>query len=89
MIFHLVMLGVVEEHRWRMVKEIHLLELRYWWIYKNVIPAASATISLISQYASENTGSGGGGGLWANNGVSRPSGGGGSGLFSSHIPPDK
>ena len=48
--------------------------------YTNVIPAASATISLTGQYASENTGSGGGGGLWANNGVSRPSGGGGSGL---------
>ena len=43
-------------------------------------PSGSATTTLTGINASENTGSGGGGGLWANNTISRPSGSGGSGL---------
>jgi hypothetical protein len=43
-------------------------------------PPGSTTTTLTGIDASENTGSGGGGGLWANNGISRPSGSGGSGL---------
>jgi len=43
-------------------------------------PPGSTTTTLTGQNAGENTGSGGGGGLWANNAVSRPSGAGGSGL---------